>query len=205
MARVEGVPRSILAPAHRFARRRIPPDLWPVFRVSTACPLADHLHPRWLSRGSSSPQHLRRDRSEVRPPSTALSSNASRFLFAPPPGFGCPPDGLLPIVPCGAAKGRPQRSRDSPFGAFPRPDGYRFPGPCLLAVPWWRSTRPLRVRFKASFPGRSTSRSWIDLPVLPWDFPLGSSPALPWLSVFPGPSSSTLSVHAPCGNANAAP
>jgi hypothetical protein len=60
--------------------------------------------------------------------------------------------------------------------------------------------RPLQVRFRASFPGRSTSRSWSDLPVLPWDSPLGPSRPPPWLTVwFPGPSSSALSPSTPCG------
>jgi len=102
----------------------------------------------------------------------------------PPLGFGYPCDGLLPIVPCGGRRIPPRRSRDSPFGACPRPDRCRSPGPGPPAVPWWRSMRPLRVRFRASCPGRSSSRSWIDPLVLPWDFPLGLSPAPPWLSVF---------------------
>jgi hypothetical protein len=171
--------------------------LRPVLRVCTAGPLAGRLDSRWLSRGSFSPQHIRRDRS---------SASALRPRLAPPFGFDHPFDGLIPTVPCGRRRNLPQRSRDSPFGACPRPDRYRFPGPCPLAVPWWRSKRPLRVRFKALIPGRSSSRSWIDLPELPWVFPLGPSRSPPWLTVrYPGPSSSALCVLPPCGLQHPAP
>jgi len=123
-------------------------------------------HPRWLSRGFASPQHIRRDRSSSRR-RRPLGPRRRRMLRcpscdvhrslqlgrAPPVGFDHPCDGLLPIVPCGRRRSLPQRSRDSPFGAFPHPDRYRSPGPCPPAVPWWRSVRPLRVRFRALSPG----------------------------------------------------
>jgi hypothetical protein len=58
------------------------------------------------------------------------SGLASRFH--PSPGF-VPPDGLLPTWPCRRIHCR-LRSRDSPLEACLRPDRYRFPGPCPLAV-----------------------------------------------------------------------
>jgi len=89
-------------------------------------------HPRWLSRGSASPQHMRRNRSSPAAPATLRPRHhralqrppcgvrkSPRLGRAPSLGFGDPCDGLLPTPPRGRRRSLPQRSRDSPFGACP--------------------------------------------------------------------------------------
>ena len=99
----------------------------------------------------------------------------------PPPGF-VPLDGLLPTGRADGSECR-RRSRDSPLEACPRPDRCRFPGPCPPAVSRRPSFGSSARSFRASIPGRSCPRSWIDLAQLPQGSPLGSSPPPPWLTV----------------------
>ncbi len=76
------------------------------------------------------------------------------------------------------------RSRDFPLEASPRPDRYRFPGPCPPAVSRRLSFDSNARCFRALIPGRSCPRSWNDLARLPQGSPLGCSPPPPWLTVY---------------------
>ena len=118
---------------------------------------------------------------EARP----IAHGSSVPLALPPAGF-VPHGGFFPARPCRRIHVR-RRSRDFPLEACPRPDRYRFPGPCPLAVPRRLSIRSNARRFRASIPGRSRPQPWKDCGQLPQGSPLGSSPPPPWLSVsFPG-------------------
>jgi hypothetical protein len=141
--------------------------------------------------------------SHLAAPATCAGLAASaRRASAPssPLGFVHPCDGLLPIVPRGRRRSLPQRSRDSPFEACPHPDGYRFPGPCPPAVPWWRSSARcgsasgLRAPDEVPRGPGSTRRCFLGIALQ--GLPLA---ALAHGFCFPGPSSSALCALPPCG------
>jgi hypothetical protein len=193
-------------PQHAGSRiGAIPPDLGLVYRVCTTGPLADHLHPRRLSRGFSSPQRLRCDRSEARPRGTALSSNAPRFLPAPPPGFGYPPDGLLPIAPRETARGRSAALARFTLRSFPSTGWV----PVSRPLPSCGSLVALHAPAAGPLQGFVPRPKYLEVLDRPSGSPLGfTSRVFPSAALAVGfcpvPSSSTLCAHASFGNVHPA-
>jgi hypothetical protein len=211
-------------PMRRYAHRSWPDSLRSVLRVCTADPLASHLSlATALSRFLVSTAHAARSVLDASGTSSRKYRRSDRYVLAdvpasrpsrapcgplpnptphraPPLGFGHPCDGLLPTVPRGRRRSLPQRSRDSPFEACPHPDGYRFPGPCPPAVPWWRSSARcgsasgLRAPDEVPRDPGSTRRCFLGIALQ--GLPLA---ALAHGFCFPGPSSSALCALPPCG------
>jgi hypothetical protein len=165
-------------------------------------------HSRWLSRGSASPQHMRRARSPK-------SAQPSRRSLAAPVRRRCRiefrPWGLGPLRRF--APERASRKEAKPSAALTRFSLRSLPSSGSVPV-----SRPLPscgslVAFHAPAAGplqglvpRMKFREVLDRPVgAPLGLPFkASSP--PWLTVsFPGPSSSTLCVLPPCGLQHPAP